>query len=586
MADRTASMAGSMGMEGSSSLGEPLSEAARWKHKGKKHSTPFVGAAAKETMRLLKPALQKQVTSSELERDYAGNESFSIEGKSGGRVWGCGLVRLTDGDVELSWRSKVPGGRQLFQDMESDDGDNPKHLAQWMARKLNEFSASSMEGKATLGALLSELRGIEGEGASRYGSVATDGCASEERAGRCGSVAVSGPTPKRQAKQRKRKNRIAEDLEELAMLTEAYVDEASLMKSLNSLVKYNQGKFKSAKQAKFLYNELRSKHRMTPTAKRWGERWMRDPNAIAVQLMQRIEGFGSKTASKVRMYGFLYVVDGGGVVRMAKANIDHKAGFKVTGEKELRFQRKGDAPTLYDYAAEQRAQDAKAKANAPMIQKLKAIPKYDSNHFLKDLVFQLEGGRALTPGQLRAVAKYIPVEIGDYAEWKQAYKDGMKLLKSRLVDPAVKAMQQIVAELEADPDKYEHKAKNAKYFLDEYESFAKYWMKKPARSEEFGAASDMFRVVSDLGFKGGNQGNWPFTGLWALKVASARKGKAGRTTVKFIRDGLDFAEWLKKLSPSSVVAELRKDWMREKGHDPFEEFSDAAVADYNNREGW
>ena len=361
---------------------------------------------------------------------------------------------------------------------------------------------------------------------------------------------------------------------ELVALCEEVTD-ADLMKSLQTLIKYNQGKFKSSAQAAFLYKSLLQ--HQSPTAQSWGQRWMTDPNAIAVQLTSRIEGFGRRTISKVRMFGFLYVVDGAGVLRAAKAQIDHSKGgsaITVTGAKDELFQRHGETPVLYDRQAELKAQDARAQSNAPMISKIQGVPAYNTNDFLQSLVGQLQSGRKLSPAQQGALAKYMPVDMGDATEWKAAFEKGVKLIDTRIAGPWVKAMREKAANIEAilasrppdvfsqfeknDPEKQQRKVNQERErllnFADKIDQGWKEWKRKPIRHDEINASgSQLGMMMRWLGWMPSpHQGSWDLTFLWSLLAASKSKGKTGAKTLKMVPEGLRFVDWLGSVNSSEV----------------------------------
>ncbi len=121
-----------------------------------------------------------------------------------------------------------------------------------------------------------------------------------------------------------------------------------LAKSLNMLAKANGGRFKSEKQAEFLFTTLKGYQDPTMTA--WAAPFLGGPG-FGFYTLTKDERYGKVDTSKIRYYGFAYAVDGAGVAAIARIDVQHPKGdlaLEFKGIGATSFQRTGDAPVLFD----------------------------------------------------------------------------------------------------------------------------------------------------------------------------------------------------------------------------------------------
>ncbi len=320
------------------------------------------------------------------------------------------------------------------------------------------------------------------------------------------------------------------------------------MKSLNYLVKSNNGAFKSAAQAKFMYNNL-IQRRDVKAEQGWAKKYMSHPDAYVVYLMNRIKQFGSTTQSKVRYYGFYYVIDGGGVIAMAKALIDHKEkSFLPVGVKEISFERKGNVPILYSKSGEAERIKASREKNKDLISKLEAVPGYNENDFLQDIVYQMEHGKDLTPGQLRAISKYVSIDDNSLEKEniKKDYDKGMDLLERVIVAPAL-------AYLEPVSKTNENAARIYKDIFESWKNRAK-WRGK---MEIEVSGSWISNLIGYLGYNG-RRTRWMITNLIALRLITEKGLKAPKWALGLVSEAKYFISWLEKKNPQETTDLLRE----------------------------
>jgi len=201
------------------------------------------------------------------------------------------------------------------------------------------------------------------------------------------------------------------------------------VKSLQSLVKNNEGKWKSSKQAKFLWLRLseRDPEELSPPVKSWIDTHLSDdPNEIAVPLLVFDTRYGHKNPSKIRYWGYIYILDGAGIKAAAKLAVKFKGGLDdgrpvAESIKEETFIRRGNPPILFDAEGhmkaleeEERKREERKETNKVLISKIKTIPGYSRSDFFKSLVYQLERGDKLSPRQMAIILKKLPA--GDVLE--------------------------------------------------------------------------------------------------------------------------------------------------------------------------
>lgn len=231
-------------------------------------------------------------------------------------------------------------------------------------------------------------------------------------------------------------------------LTEGFKDNADFMRTLNTIAKQG-GTWKSERQARFILDTVDgSRWEASPPAEKWAKA-NRMGGEYLVFADQRIQGFGRSTASKIRLTGRLYALDGGGVVSIAKVPYQHATqssqGFKPDWDRaEIVFRRTKKPSIVIDPRGERAAA---AEKNAPMIAKLKMIPNWQDQNIIVSFIGQLEAGKKLSQRQMMIVNDMLPkdqVERGNVAQWKADYQE----FRNWLIKKAVPAMHRANYEYE------------------------------------------------------------------------------------------------------------------------------------------
>lgn len=238
--------------------------------------------------------------------------------------------------------------------------------------------------------------------------------------------------------------RISEQLQQA--LTEGFKDNADFMRTLNTIAKQG-GTWKSEKQARFILDTVDgSRWEASPPAQKWAKANRMGGEYLAFA-DQRIQGFGRSTASKIRLTGRLYALDGGGVVSIAKVPYQHQTqssqGFQPDWDRtEIVFRRTKKPSIVVDPRGERAAA---AKKNAPMIAKLKMIPNWEEKDIIVSFIGQLEAGGKLSVKQMGIVNNMLPpelVERGDVQHWKEQYAKFQDLLAKKVLPAIAQARRQ------------------------------------------------------------------------------------------------------------------------------------------------
>ena len=238
--------------------------------------------------------------------------------------------------------------------------------------------------------------------------------------------------------------RISEQLQQA--LTEGFKDNADLMRTLNTIAKQG-GTWKSEKQARFILDTVDgSRWEASPPAQKWAKANRMGGEYLAFA-DQRIQGFGRSTASKIRLTGRLYALDGGGVVSIAKVPYQHQTqssqGFQPDWDRtEIVFRRTKKPSIVVDPRGERAAA---AKKNAPMIAKLKMIPNWEEKDIIVSFIGQLEAGGKLSVKQMGIVNNMLPpelVERGNVQNWKNQYTKFQDLLTKKVLPVIAKVAQE------------------------------------------------------------------------------------------------------------------------------------------------
>jgi hypothetical protein len=276
------------------------------------------------------------------------------------------------------------------------------------------------------------------------------------------------------------------DLTALRLVT-AEDQEADLAKSLSSLIKYNNGYWKSEKQGMFLLKLAVSLQRVGRSssdyrdARTWADRQRADRDTTVVFPYKRLLEQYGRSESKARYVGWFFLVDESGVVSCAKVKIDHRP--KTTQQEipgtvpiyqfdfmpdtaTFTFQRPASVPPItVPFFAQTKAEEAererRKKENEGLITTLKNVAGYHENSFLQDMVYQLEQGRVLSPKQIQVVNKFLPkisrqpIEAGTPAEWAAALEAIYSLVESKVLPGFIAALDESDRTQAEDNKRYE-----------------------------------------------------------------------------------------------------------------------------------
>ena len=290
--------------------------------------------------------------------------------------------------------------------------------------------------------------------------------------------------------------RISEQLQQA--LTEGIQNDADLMRTLNTLAKQG-GTWKSEKQARFLLDTIDGpRWEAGPPAEKWAKQ-NRMGGEYLVFAVHSLEGFGRKTASKIRYTARLYALDGGGIVSVAKVPYRHATkasqGFHPDWDRaEIVFHRTKKPSIVIDPRGERAAA---AKENAPMIAKLKMIPNWEDKRIIVSFIGQLEAGGKLSIKQMGIVNSMLPpdqVERGDVQHWKEQYAKFQDLLTQKVL-PAI-AKEAIEHEKERIKE-WENADEQRRWLLSEpdMENVIGYY-KKPIQDIKKQGFADSWSIVS------------------------------------------------------------------------------------------
>lgn len=202
------------------------------------------------------------------------------------------------------------------------------------------------------------------------------------------------------------------------------------------MIKNNDGLWKSEKQARFLKKQLDLPALKSAKATAWAQK--NGYHGKVFSTMSRIEGFGTRTISKIRYFSQVFVVDDGGVLVRGKVKVVHAkedgGRFYQDWDNVTVNWRRTKEPTIMapDLDAERAAQIEK---NRPMMDLITRIPGWEDKDILDDFMSQLKSGRPLSPKQQAVLQKMMPDKgaiLGDKeswkADWKKYLQAGLKFL--------------------------------------------------------------------------------------------------------------------------------------------------------------
>lgn len=261
---------------------------------------------------------------------------------------------------------------------------------------------------------------------------------------------------------------------------------ADMAKSLYSIAKNNEGYFKSEKQGMFLLKELAGIGRFNlpnpefKMAAQWAKKVGKtDPQtSFAGVLKYRMEGFGVRDISKIRIAVLFYIVDSSGVVVLAKGKVVHPkqnmtdlASYEIIPSSiQSTFTRKDEAepPIVVPYFAkvkqEENRRQKQIQENKTVIDKIKSIPGYDEQEILLSFLQQLEAGHTLSPKQMFVVNKYLDprqqedLGLDSPAEWKKMLESFLDHIEKQIIPPIKDRLKDTNAEEEITRVENEWKA--------------------------------------------------------------------------------------------------------------------------------
>jgi hypothetical protein len=199
-----------------------------------------------------------------------------------------------------------------------------------------------------------------------------------------------------------------------------------LLRSFNTLAKYNDGLWKSEKQGKFLWTWadhdkfLQAGKEAVAWAKQTGWHDPSDKKQRVLQFIHVMEQFGKRDPTKIRYTGTFVLIDGTGVLAIAGFKVQHpKAGEEtapepIAGTAKTRFVRDRSvvSPINVDPAGDAAREKAKQlKLNEPVIKAIESIPDWQGQEIFVDFHDILMAGGTLSPGQMRVIDRNVPLPV-------------------------------------------------------------------------------------------------------------------------------------------------------------------------------
>lgn len=367
-----------------------------------------------------------------------------------------------------------------------------------------------------------------------------------------------------------------------------------LLKSFNTLAKYNDGLWKSEKQGKFLWSwadgddSFRGGKDAVSWARQTGWYDPKDKRQRVLQFTFLMEQFGRRDPTKVRYYGTYVLVDGTGVLAIAGFKVKHsKQGDEspyleaIPGTAKTRFvrDRKVVPPINVDPAGDEARRQAKQlKENEPIIKAIESIPDWQDQRIFVDFRDRLLAGGTLTPNMMRVVERNVPLPVmnvgsGDDVAAKMEACD-------KWIERFFPVLFDLLDELDehARNDPYQPSERKQRSSRNEAkQNWAQYRAGTyadpnattgPYHQYPFGILShffeDHFKFKFIRHFKGSRGVNWQ-VGYWAIKpyvnkaVPKLKRGKTPtKTEVVVIRTLLAFHDKLIGTGPDAFKRWLDK----------------------------
>jgi len=199
-----------------------------------------------------------------------------------------------------------------------------------------------------------------------------------------------------------------------------------LLRSFNTLAKYNDGLWKSEKQGRFLWSWADGDDLLKPSnaaaawAKSTGWYDRSDKRQRLLQFISLLGQYGKRDPTKTRFTGTFVLIDGTGVLATAGFKVKHvkkgedSAFDPVPGSAKTRFvrDRKVVPPLNVDPAGDAAREQAKQlKANEPVIKAIESIPNWQSQDIFVDFHDILMAGGTLSPNMMRVVERNVPLPV-------------------------------------------------------------------------------------------------------------------------------------------------------------------------------
>lgn len=198
------------------------------------------------------------------------------------------------------------------------------------------------------------------------------------------------------------------------LLTES-VPADEIVKTLNGLIKSNNGLWKSEKQAQFILRHVDSSQ--SDLAKRWA-RTVREykPKEHLVYHAATSLGFARMRRDKVRYVSWFFLIDDQGVVLRARGEVNHAKGDRETefsASAETNWKRPRNVSGLsFDLSGDKKRKEAERQRqiekNKDVIDLIKKIPNWNKQDIFVDFIDKLKAGFTLTPRQMTTITNNLP----------------------------------------------------------------------------------------------------------------------------------------------------------------------------------
>jgi hypothetical protein len=280
---------------------------------------------------------------------------------------------------------------------------------------------------------------------------------------------------------------------DLRRLIEMADDDNELFNSLTALAKFNNGHWKSEKQARFMLDRLKT-FPPNQTAQAWADKEGLQGRAYS-QLVTL--GYGKTDPSKVRYAARVVVVDNGGVGYVGSVKVKHATKDDPTTSLDWstvkpKFVRSIEPVLKLDLESELQS---KVLKNQPDINLIKSIPGWQDRDILVSFLAQLEDGKPLSDKQRLILQKFLPqkeVFVGDKAQWTKTWDEYKEILAAFATIEAAMAV--------------EREAQRYQRYQQVLASGQKWYETNPSEPEKL--RDSLNRYVQSIRDEGHVRGNW------------------------------------------------------------------------------